>query len=88
MFSWTSPLSDRKVPNVKVSNISSLHVVNDCSFLLCTNIISSYIGWPCQLARLGAYQSHPISLARQSDFRMTLKNGFGKYSLFVLSANG
>ena len=23
-----------------------------------------------------------------SDFRMTLKNGFGKCSLFVLSANG
>ena len=25
---------------------------------------------------------------RQSDFRMTLKNGFGKCPLFVLSANG
>ena len=29
-----------------------------------------------------------FSLFQLSDFRMTLKNGFGKCSLFLLSANG
>ena len=29
-------------------------------------------------------QTHPISLARFGDFRMTLKNGFGKYGIRYL----
>ena len=44
-----------------------------------------------QFFKTSAYLNHVLVVKwfkKRSDFRMTLKNGFGKCSLFVLSANG
>ena len=65
-----------KVKNVQVTISSKLHGLKELS-----------IG-ETEFTKVGSYCTLNTFRSYESSFLMTLKNGFGKCSIFVLSANG